>query len=376
MLDLQESRNKIDVIDQKLVELFEERMKLSKEVAQYKLANGKKVHDPDRETEKLNDLENMANNDFNRHGIRELFTQIMAMSRKLQYGMISTMQEADFKPVSQLKLEGKKVVFYGARGSYTEQAMEEYFGTEVESFTSKTFQEVMEAIKDGHAHYGVLPIENSSTGGITDIYDLLAQYDHSIVGEHVVKVDQALLGLPGARLEDIRTVYSHPQGLLQCSEFLKRHPDIRTVEYFSTSESAKKVLEDSDPSQGAIASMRAAEFYGLEAICESIHTDKKNKTRFIIVGGDKEYFRDANKVSICFLLPHESGSLYNMLSHMIYNNLNMTKIESRPIPEKNWEYRFFVDFEGDLQDAGVRNALTGIREEAIELKILGNYRTN
>lgn len=374
MESLEELRGQIDRIDKEIAGLFEKRMELAKEVAGYKIKNGKSVYDPKREQEKLEALGRLTDNQFNRHGIMELFSQIMSMSRKLQYSLMPEKEKRQaFQKIPHDNLINKKVVFFGEKGSYTEQAMEEYFGTETENFNALTFQKVMEAVENGKADFGVLPIENSSTGGITDIYDLLTQYNTYIIGEHVVKVEQALLGLPEAELEDIRTVYSHPQGLLQCMEFLKEHPGMKGIEYLSTAGSARKVLREGDMTQGAIASIRAGKYYGLKVLKAPINFNANNETRFIIITGQPVYYQDASKVSLCFLLPHETGSLYNMLSHIIYNNLNMTKIESRPIPGKSWEYRFFVDFEGNLSDAAVRNALRGIGEEALELRILGNF---
>lgn len=376
MLDLQQSRQEIDKVDKKIVELFEHRMQLAKDVAEYKIQTGKKVFDKEREEEKLHALKAMASNEFNEHGVQELFTQIMSMSRKLQYGLISAYEsEILFEEIDSLRTNLKtKVVCFGVKGSYTEQAMEEYFGTDIDSFHAPTFKKVMQAIMEGKADYGVLPIENTSTGGITDIYDLLVEFDNYIIGEHVVKIDHALLALPEANIEDIQNVYSHPQGLMQCSKYMERYEKMIPVECISTADSAKKVQEDGDITQGAIASKRAASFYGLKTLAEAINHEDTNSTRFIIITSKKEFIKNANKISICFELPNKSGSLYNMLSHFIYNNLNMTKIESRPLEGRNFEYRFFVDFQGNLRDAGVKNALNGIQEEAIELKILGNYK--
>lgn len=377
MLDLQDSRAKIDEIDREIVRLFEERMIIAQEVADYKIRTGKKVFDREREEEKLKVLTGLASNDFNRHGIRELFTQIMSMSRKFQYSLVDKYSnEVAFEKQSVLKRDkNTKVVFFGAKGTYTEQAMEEYFGKEIDNFNELTFKNVMQAVKEGKADYGVLPIENSSTGGITDIYDLLVDYDNYIVGEHVVKIHNVLIGLKGTKIENLRCVYSHPQPLMQCAEFLDKHDYIRKMEYLSTAASAQKVLEDNDLTQAAIASKRTAEYYGLEVLADNINFDDTNSTRFIIITNKKMYLDRANKVSLCFELPHESGSLYNMLSHFIYNNLNLTKIESRPLLGKKWEYRFFIDFEGNLSDPGVKNAINGIEEEAVSLKILGNYHT-
>ncbi|SHO52609.1 prephenate dehydratase [Anaerocolumna xylanovorans] len=375
MIDLQNSRDEIDKVDKEIVRLFEYRMKLTKDVAEYKIQTGKKVYDREREQAKLTALKELAGNDFNRHGVEELFTQIMSMSRKMQYSLVSgDNTDIPFEERDALSVDSStKVVWFGAKGSYTEQAFKEYFGEDVSAFNVSTFREVMEKVKNGSADYGVLPIENTSTGGITDIYDLLVEYDNSIVGEHILKVDHVLLGLPQAELKDITRVYSHTQGILQCQKFLDTNPQIKPVECKSTSDGARKVYTDGDITQAAIAGKQSAEIYGLKILKENVNHECNNSTRFIIIGKEKKYRKDAKKISICFELPHESGSLYNMLSHFIYNNLNMTKIESRPLEGRTFEYRFFVDFEGNLKDAGVRNALFGIKEEAITLKILGNY---
>lgn len=375
MVDLTKSREEIDKIDEQIVNLFQKRMKIAKDIAEYKMNTGKKVLDRQREQQKIESVCNLAENDFNRHGIQELFMQIMSMSRKLQYSILSQKEkEIHFIPISQIPKEKEiKVVYFGTTGSYTEQAMEEYFGTEIQSFAAETFKEVMSAVKEGKADYGVLPIENTTTGGIMDCYDLFAEFDNYIIAEYILKVDQALLGLPNAKLEDIKTVYSHPQGILQSRKFLSQYPQIKTVESGSTASSAKRVVQEANPSNAAIASIRAAKTYGLKILAEHINHESTNATRFIIITNQKIYLKGSNKVSICFTLPHESGTLYNMLSHIIYNNLNMTKIESRPLSGKNFEYRFFIDFEGNFEEAAVCNTLEGIRTEALEFKILGNY---
>lgn len=375
MIDLQDSRNEIDKVDKEIVRLFEYRMKLAQDVAEFKIQTGKKVFDKEREVEKLTALKALAGNEFNRHGISELFQQIMSMSRKMQYSLIKEKDTGiPFEKVTALPVDtSTKVVWFGAKGSYTEQAFKQYFGEDVKAFNVSTFKEVMEKVKDKSADYGVLPIENTSTGGITDIYDLLVEYENSIMGEHILKVNHALLGLPQSELKDIKKVYSHNQGILQCQKFLEANPQIEAIVCESTADGAKRIVSEGDITQAAIAGVQTAKLYGLKILRENVNHECNNSTRFIIIGRNKQYKQDAKKISICFELPHESGSLYNMLSHFIYNNLNMTKIESRPLEGKTFEYRFFVDFEGNLEDAGVRNALFGIKEEAITLKILGNY---
>ena len=376
MKDLLELREEIDKVDKQIVALFEERMQISEDVAKYKIANGKKVFDKDRERSKLETLKGLADNDFNRHGIEELFQQIMSMSRKLQYQLLTENGAAGRLPfiaVDDIERENIRVVYQGVEGAYSHAAMREYFGKDVNCFHVKKWRDAMEAIAEGAADYAVLPIENSSAGIVADNYDLLVNFENYIVGEQIIKCEHALLGLPGTKLEDIRTVYSHQQALSQCEDYLDQHREWQQIPYDNTARAAKKVAEEKDPSQAAIGSKFAAEYFGLEILAEHVYYNEANSTRFIIVTNQRIFRRDATKISICFEVPHHSGALYNILSHFIYNNLNMNKIESRPIPGRNWEYRFFVDFDGNLNDSAVKNALRGIREEATNMKILGNY---
>lgn len=374
MVDLMECRKRIDEIDRQMVELFEKRMELAMDIAAYKKSVGKPIFDAAREEEKLATLRELTQNEFNRKAIADLFKQIMSMSRRLQYTLLENQDNLGFHPVEHfLRSPDTKVAFYGEHGAYTEQAMMEFFQTEVDGIPKETFEDVMKAIRDGEADYGVLPIENSSTGTLADIFDLLAEYDNYIIGEHLVKIEHNLWGLPGAELSNIVRVYSHRQGLLQCSDFLKQHDGIEQVVGGSTAGSARRVLEEKDIRQAAIASKRAGEYHGLQLLQKEIHNEDHNTTRFIVISKKRVYEQGAKRTSICFALPHKSGALYHMLSHFIYNNINLTKIESRPIIGKAFSYRFFVDIEGGLDHPAVMNALHCIKEEAIEMKILGSY---
>lgn len=376
MQDLQKSREQIDEIDREIVQLFEKRMEICKEVAEYKIENGKKVLDRVRELEKLAALTELAHGDFNQHAIQELFQQIMAMSRKLQYQLLEAKGvsgQLPFTKVEHIDRKHCRVVYQGVEGAYSHQAAMQYFGEDVNAFHMNTWKACMEAIKEGMADYAVLPIENSSAGEVNDMYDLLEEYENYIVGEQILKINHALLATQDAELEDVQTVFSHPQALMQCALYLEQHSDWKQVSLINTAMAAEKVAQDMDKTQAAIASEMAAKKYGLKILEMPINYNKQNSTRFIIVTNRKMYEKDAKKVSICFELPHTSGSLYNILSHIIYNDLNMCKIESRPISEKNWEYHFFVDFEGNLSDSSVKNAIRGIVEESVNFKILGNY---
>ena len=376
MRDLARLRTEIDEIDRQMVKLYADRMQLAAEVAEYKISVGKPVLDRERERTKLNALEELADSDFMRHGIRELFEQIMSMSRKKQYQLLTEhgmAAEQEFTGVDGVKRAGVRVVFQGVEGAYSQQAMRTFFGEGCDGLSVETWKDAMEAIADKRADYAVLPIQNSSAGIVPENYDLLVQYDNYIVGEQILKIDHALLALPEAKPDDIACIFSHPQALMQCSAYLDGRREVEKISVKNTAEAAKKVREDADPSQAAIASALTAEIYGLKVLEHAIQNNKNNSTRFIIVSGEKQYQRNAENISICIEIPHESGSLYRVLSHFIYNGLNMTNIQSRPIPERNWEYRFFIDFEGRLTDHAVTNTLRGLAEEANFLKILGTY---
>ena len=376
MRDLKEIRKEIDDIDGKLVELFEKRMELCRQVAEYKIETGMQVLDRKRETEKLGTLSELAGSDFARYGVRELFTQIMSMSRKLQYELLAdhgVVTGLPFEMIPNLPKSRAKVVYQGVEGAYSHAAALQFFGERARLFNVKTWDDAMKALCAGTADFAVLPIENSSAGSVADIYDLLVKFDNYIVGETYVKVDHVLLGLPEAELSDVRLVYSHPQGLWQCSMYLDEHKDWIRHSTGNTALSAREVKEAGDKTRAAIASEMAGRLYGLKILDRSVMNHKGNTTRFIVVASKKFYEASADKLSVCFETKHENAALYNMLSHLTYNGLNMVKLESRPILGRPWEFRFFVDFEGNLGDAGVKNALRGILEEANYFRILGNY---
>ncbi|MDE7271251.1 MAG: prephenate dehydratase [Acetatifactor sp.] len=374
-MDLGELRAGLDEIDAQIVELYERRMDICAQVAEYKIGAGKKVFDRVREQEKLGRVKSLTHSEFNSRGVAELFEQIMSMSRKLQYRIMSErgiQGKLPFIGVEKLETKKARVVFQGAEGAYSQAAMLQYFGEGIESFHVDTFRDAMSAIDEGSADFAVLPIENSTAGIVSEIYDLLVEFENYIVGEQIIRIEHCLLGVPGTELSDIRTVYSHPQSLMQSARYLADHP-WQQISMQNNAFAARKVAQEGDKSQAAVASELAGKIYGLEVLQKGVNQSGTNSTRFIIVTNQKIFRTDAKKISICFEVPHESGSLYHMLSHFIYNDLNMTKIESRPIEGRNWEYRFFVDFEGNLSDSSVKNALRGLRDEARNMKILGNY---
>lgn len=374
-MDLLECRNKLDVIDKKIVKLFEERMDICGKVAETKIASGKAVYDAEREKQKLDAVSAMADSEFNQVAVRELFSQMMSISRKYQYSILAEHGRAlklGFERLDKLPMDGVRVVHQGVEGAYSHAAALQYFGENASIYHVAHFEDAMKEVQLGNADYAVMPIENSSAGAVIDMYDLLTRYDNYIVAETFLPVEHALLSVPGAKLSDIKTVFSHPQALMQCSQFLNDN-GFKQISVENTAVAAKRVVEEGDKTQAAVASEIAGKLYGLELLKPAIQNNQGNTTRFIILANRKVYQKNAGKISLCFELPHTSGSLYNMLGNFIFNHVNMMMIESRPIPGRNWEYRFFVDIEGNLQDAGVKNALRGIGAEALNFKILGNY---
>lgn len=376
MAAIEELREKIDAVDDEIVRLFEQRMRLGAEIGEYKIRDGLKVVDRQREKNKLQDVVSKVSTDFNKKGIRELFEQLMAMNRKQQYQQLvkaGALGRLPFIEAGELDAKNSRIVFPGTEGAYSQAAMQYYFGERCNSFYVRTFRDAMEAIEEGAADYAVLPIENSTAGAVDEMYDLLVEFENYIVGETIIPITHTLSGLPGTDPKEIRRVYSKGVALMQASRFLDEHSEWQQISVANTAIAAKKIVEEQDRSQAAVCSAYAAKVHGLEVLKDNINDDPNNSTRFIVVTNQKIFLKDAKKISICFEVPHESGSLYQLLSHFIYNDLNMTRIESRPVEGRSWEYRFFVDFEGNLAQAAVKNAIRGLREESRSLRILGNY---
>lgn len=375
-VNLQEIRVQLDEIDSMLVELVEKRMKLCGEVADFKIRTGKAVYDPQREREKLHSVMDQAQGDFNRKSMCGIFTQLMTISRRLQYQLMARQGkglDTGFTMKEELKREGARIVYQGVEGAYGHGAAMQFFGKDASLYHVPAFEDAMVEVEEHRADYAVLPIENSTAGAVSDTYDNLVNHNLYIVGETQLSVTHALLGLEGADISDIRRVYSHPQALMQCSEYLNANRQWIQYKVENTAGAAKKIWEDQDITQAAVASETAGKIYGLQVLKRAINQNKDNATRFIILSGRPEYLRGARKVGISFEGLHKTGSLYNMLGNFLYNDVNMLMIESRPIPGKSWEYRFFVDVEGSLGDASIQNALKGISEEAVSMRILGNY---
>ncbi len=379
MKDLLVIRDEIDQVDNEIVALYQKRMQLTSEVAEYKIRTKKKVFDPERERSKLEKLTGLVSDSFSKNGIKELFEHLISISKKRQYQLLTEYGVEvpnDFEEVKSIGGDGARIVFQGVEGAYAQIAMNRYFGETADSFHVESWREAMEAIKSGEADFAVLPIENSTAGVVAENYDLLVEYDNYIVGEQIIPVNHCLLGLPDAELSDITNVYSHPQALAQCDSYLQEHKQWDCSRENNTAVAACKVKNSGNRSKAAIASELTAELYGLKVLARNIQTNRENSTRFIIVTKRRIFLEGASKISICLEIRHQSGSLYHALSHIIYNDLNMTFIQSRPRTDqegRNWQYRFFIDFEGNLKQSAVSNALRGLQEECESVRVLGNY---
>ncbi|MGN0393905.1 MAG: prephenate dehydratase domain-containing protein [Coprococcus sp.] len=308
--------------------------------------------------------------------IQKLEAEIKALTDK-RLRMIEERTDVDFlkefSAVDKLNVTDNTVVVYqGVPGAYSHQAMHDFFGKTIKNINVSRFEDVIEAVKQGNADYGVLPIENSSAGFVNGIYDMVGNSGLTIVGEEEVKVAHALLGVPGATLSDITDVYSHPQGLMQCKDFLDESGFARH-NVTNTAVGAVQVMEEGNVTKAAIASELAAEIYGLSILKKDIVNNHNNTTRFVILSRDKIYVKNRKNITIRFSLPHESGTLYNILGHINLNGINMTSIESRPLKGKKWEYSFFITMDGCLEDAHTINALMGICNDSTDFRLIGTY---
>ncbi len=266
------------------------------------------------------------------------------------------------------------VAYCGVPGSYAEEAAVSYFKGRAELVTAPSFAGAFEALRQKKAEYAVLPLENSSTGAIAAVYDLLGQYGFYIVGECLIEISHCLLAQPGTRIEDITEVFSHEQGLFQSRDFLAAHSHWKQTALYNTAAAAKMVSEGENSHWAAIASRRSAKLYHLDILAEKTNFKEQNQTRFVVVAPKPRHSSENNKVSLAFTLPHVSGSLCRILQVFEREKLNLTKIESRPIANKNWEYLFFLDFTAETIDNRVDGILEEISRAAQTLKILGYYK--
>jgi len=381
MTELEQYRREIDRIDGELVQLFLERMAVTGKVGEYKQRAGIPVLDAGREKQVIAAKTALTDDPARKADVAALYEEIMAISRRQQRKLVREGAEEPGYAAYAAALAARRepvaapqVVYQGEPGCYSEEAAVGFFGPEVSSRGLAWFPDVFAALERGEADYAVLPVENSSTGSIRQVYDLLAQYNYYVVGECQVKVEHCLMALPGVALEDIHTVYSHEQGLMQCERYLDVHRGWRRVPTLDTAGSAKQVAESGDRTAAAICSRRAAQIYGLHILAEGVNYNAMNHTRFVVVSPVLELRPGRNKISAVFRLPHQSGSLHEILTVFAVQGLNLLKIESRPIPGRGWEYLFFLDFTGDLAAPEMDGVLHELGQLAAEFRILGNFR--
>lgn len=379
MTELEGYRRQIDAIDAQLVELFLRRMEVTGAVGRYKQERGLPVLDAERERRVIAGKTEQIGDTARRADVAALYETIMGRSRRQQRQLVREAAApgvtacAAAMACARQPVEHPRVAYQGEPGCYSEEAAAGLFGPEVDSMGLPWFEEVFLALRDGRADYAVLPIENSSTGSIRQVYDLLAQYEYYIVGEWQVKVEHCLTALPGVKLEELCTVYSHEQGLMQCEAFLDAHRDWKRVPALDTAGSAKQVAETGDRTAAAICSRRAARRYGLEILAEGINYNRENYTRFVLVSPVMELRAGRDTISALFRLPHQSGSLHEILTVFSVQGLNLEKLESRPIPGRGWEYLFFLEFSGDLAAPDMDGVLQELGQLSSQFRVLGNF---
>ena len=337
-MDLTQLRQEIDRVDREMVGLFERRMEISRLIGQYKAERGLPVFDAERENQLIENRSRMLKDESLSGPLRDFYLTLMDIGKELQYRAPEINTKAP--PVSHAEITA--VAYQGVPGAYGEAAAKGYFGPGADYTGYARFDDVFTAVEEGRAQRGVVPVENSSTGSITQVIDLLQSRRCVIAGEKRLVIEHCLLGLPGAMLSGITEVFSHPQGLLQCDGFLDKHRDWIRTPQLNTAEAAHFVAQSKNQHYAAIASAFAGQAYGLDILARDISNSKNNLTRFLILApaGTRT---EGKKHSLSLALKHYRGSLYHALGVLSRSGLNMTSIESRPSPGRNWEYRFFID---------------------------------
>jgi len=379
MKDLEQIRREIDRIDEGLVKLFLERLAVSRDVAMAKLETGGPVSDPAREREILSRVSEAAGPE-NENAARLFFTTLFSISKARQRGIL----KGDSPLVREIKgsiaahanpfPSRAFVACCGTEGSYAQQAATRLVKVPTIMYFN-SFEKVFEAVEKGLCAYGVLPVENSAAGSVTAVYDLMQKHSFHIVRAVRLRVDHVLLAPPGVELSDVREVASHPHALAQCTAFFKSHPEIKAVPAANTAVAAKEIASSGRRDVAVIASRLCAELYGLRIVAEKIQDTVSNYTRFICISKGLEIYPDANKISIMLSLPHRPGSLAEIISKFAAIDVNLTKLESRPVPGVDFEFRFIFDFEASPSDGSVLSLLSELSQdpEIEHFAFLGAY---
>ncbi|MBQ8765569.1 MAG: chorismate mutase [Clostridia bacterium] len=377
MEDLSKIREKINEIDNKIVELWKERMETCLSVAQYKKENNLPVLDAKRETELLNRIGNMAGEELDVYS-RVLYDTIMTVSKSYQHKYLSNDNPLTEKIKNAVenteKLFPQKamVACQGVEGAYSGIACEKLFKYPTVSYF-KTWYDVVNAVEKGLCKYGVLPIENSTAGSVNNVYDLMAEHNFYIVKSFRLKINHCLLSNKGATLDGIKEIYSHEQAINQCSEFLRQHSDIKVNVCENTAVAAKMVVESGRTDVAAISSENCRDLYGMTLLSNEVQNKDNNYTRFICISKDLEIYPGADKTSFVLTLPHRPGSLYHTLARFYALGINVIKLESRPMQNKDFEFMFYFDMSVSVYDDAFYEILEQLSDECEYFNYLGSY---
>ncbi|MBR1862572.1 MAG: chorismate mutase [Ruminococcus sp.] len=367
-MDLQELRLQINDIDAQMQELFNKRMELCFQVAEYKIANGLPVFHRDREKEILKRVTDSAPEDL-KGATRVFYQTLMDISKCMQYQEFFA--DAESIKYKKLDLSGKHTVAVpGTNGSYNHLACSNLF-EDFEPVFHENFEDIFRSVRDGEAEFGILPIINSTAGSVAQTYELMKKYDFRICAGTKLKISHCLAVKPGVRFEDIRDIYSHTQGLQQCSDFIKKN-GLRTHEYSNTSLAACFIRQSEEP-YGAICSESCAKDLGLDILMTNIQNAEDNYTKFILISKETLKSERANTISVCLALPHQSSSLYRLLTKFSVAGLNLSMIESMPIANTDFDVVFYLDFHGNIDTPEVAKLLSELSSELSYFKFLGNY---
>ncbi|MBR1731123.1 MAG: chorismate mutase [Ruminococcus sp.] len=371
MKDLNEIRKEINEIDEQLVKLFIQRMRFAKDVGEYKKAHSIPVLNEEREREILDRVYEKGG-EYGSY-TRLLYSDIMELSRALQHNMIGSGKELrELISSSDNTVPAKvRVAFQGIKGANGHEAAIKLF-PEGETVSYKTFEDVFEAVDREEVKFGVLPVENSTAGSVSAVYDLILKHRFYIVGALDMKIDYCLCGLKQAEFSDIEKVWTHPQSISQCENYIAKN-NFEAVPCANTAVAARDVAREKRLNVAAICSYKACDEYGLKILDNHIQDNSRNTTRFIVISKELYIPDNADKVSLCFSLPHVSGSLYSVLCRFNSLGFNLTKIESRPIAGKGFEYLFYLDFTGNVHSEDAVGLICQLSDEMPGFSFLGNY---
>ena len=377
-MELSEIREQINEIDDQLVTLFTERMNLSAQVAEYKKAHNMPIFVPAREREILLKVAGQAGPEMDNYA-RVLYSMIFELSRSHQnklngersplYNEITNAIEATPKLFPQAPM----VACQGVEGAYSQIACEKIFKSPFIMYF-KNFEGVFTAIDQGLCQYGILPLENSTAGSVKKVYDLMIEHNFSIVRTFRLKIDHNLLAKPGAKLSEIREIYSHEQAINQSAAFLHTLTGVNVIPVANTAVAAEMVARSGRSDVAAISSRNCAELYGLECLASSIQDKDNNHTRFICISKNLEIYPGSDRTSIMMVLPHKPGSLYKFLARLYVLGINVTKLESRPIPNRDFEFMFYFDLETSIYSEEFAQLMCELEGLCEEFKYLGSYR--